>query len=185
LGFLFCEECNGYYELQEGESSEDYKECECGEKLKYVENLNGMNLRSSQREEISFCSACGKENKSDAKFCGSCGKNLTTTSDPSGIKKRIKPVYCPKCGVKNINDAKFCENCGQQLENNYKKSTPKRKIKISFTKTVVYTAYALIVFIAFIYYFTILMFSPIHVMALFVGVIVGVFLLIRYTLNRL
>lgn len=34
-GYLICDKCGGYYELQEGESLEDYEECECGGKLKY------------------------------------------------------------------------------------------------------------------------------------------------------
>jgi hypothetical protein len=34
-GYLICNKCGGYYELQEGESLEDYEECECGGKLKY------------------------------------------------------------------------------------------------------------------------------------------------------
>lgn len=33
-GYLVCDECGGNYELQPGESSEDYEECECGGKLK-------------------------------------------------------------------------------------------------------------------------------------------------------
>lgn len=35
MGYLVCNECGGHYELQPGESSEDYEECECGGKLKY------------------------------------------------------------------------------------------------------------------------------------------------------
>ena len=34
-GYLACEECGGYYELQDGESSEDYDQCRCGGKLEY------------------------------------------------------------------------------------------------------------------------------------------------------
>ena len=34
-GYLFCSECNGYYELQEGENPEDFESCECGGKLKF------------------------------------------------------------------------------------------------------------------------------------------------------
>lgn len=33
--YLICEKCGGYYELQSGESPEDFQECECGGKLKY------------------------------------------------------------------------------------------------------------------------------------------------------
>ena len=35
LGYLICEKCGGYYELQPGESPEDYDQCQCGGKLKY------------------------------------------------------------------------------------------------------------------------------------------------------
>ena len=34
-GYLECENCRGYYELQEGESPDDFNECECGGKLVY------------------------------------------------------------------------------------------------------------------------------------------------------
>lgn len=59
MGYLVCEECEGYYELQQGESPDDPQnlrfwdsenkvfesfsdECECGGKLKYVENLDNV-----------------------------------------------------------------------------------------------------------------------------------------------
>lgn len=40
MGYLICEKCRGYYELQEGESPEEFDKCLCGGKLRYVENLN-------------------------------------------------------------------------------------------------------------------------------------------------
>ncbi len=33
LGYLECDNCKGYYELQNGESPEDFSKCECGGKL--------------------------------------------------------------------------------------------------------------------------------------------------------
>ncbi len=33
LGYLECDNCKGYYELQNGESPEDFSECECGGRL--------------------------------------------------------------------------------------------------------------------------------------------------------
>ncbi len=36
LGYLICESCNGYYELQEGESITDFDSCQCGGPLKYL-----------------------------------------------------------------------------------------------------------------------------------------------------
>lgn len=50
MGYLICEKCEGYYELQEGEDLEDFKSCECGGNLKYIENLKdyyGENLDES------------------------------------------------------------------------------------------------------------------------------------------
>ena len=38
-GYLICVKCNGYYELQDGESLEDFESCECGGTLKYTENI--------------------------------------------------------------------------------------------------------------------------------------------------
>ena len=39
-GYLICEKCNGYYELQEGESPEDFESCECGGNLKFTRELS-------------------------------------------------------------------------------------------------------------------------------------------------
>jgi hypothetical protein len=42
MGYLVCEKCEGYYELKEGESPEDFSDkCECGGKLEYVETIEG------------------------------------------------------------------------------------------------------------------------------------------------
>lgn len=42
-GFLICDTCGGYYELQPGESLDDFAdECECGGKLKYLESVEGI-----------------------------------------------------------------------------------------------------------------------------------------------
>lgn len=32
-------DCNGYYELEEGESPDDFEDCQCGGKLVYVQIL--------------------------------------------------------------------------------------------------------------------------------------------------
>lgn len=36
---MVCEKCGGYYELNEGESPEDFDRCQCGGKLKYCKIL--------------------------------------------------------------------------------------------------------------------------------------------------
>jgi hypothetical protein len=40
MGYLICDKCRGYYELQKGESAEDFDKCQCGGKLRYVNNLD-------------------------------------------------------------------------------------------------------------------------------------------------
>lgn len=40
MPYVICEKCGGYYELQVGESSDDFEACQCGGKLKYFENMD-------------------------------------------------------------------------------------------------------------------------------------------------
>lgn len=41
MGYLICGKCKSYYQLQTGESPKDFvNECDCGGKLRYVENLD-------------------------------------------------------------------------------------------------------------------------------------------------
>ena len=41
MGYLICGKCKGYYRLQSGESVKDFIDnCDCGGKLRYVENLD-------------------------------------------------------------------------------------------------------------------------------------------------
>lgn len=35
MGYIICEKCGGYYELQPGEHPDDFDRCDCGGKLKY------------------------------------------------------------------------------------------------------------------------------------------------------
>jgi len=45
MGYLQCQKCGGYYELQEGEKANDYDYCQCGGELKY--HLSYDDLRKS------------------------------------------------------------------------------------------------------------------------------------------
>jgi hypothetical protein len=46
LGYLECEKCGGYYELQPGESSKDFEKCQCGGDLKYNKQTDTHDNRS-------------------------------------------------------------------------------------------------------------------------------------------
>jgi hypothetical protein len=39
-GYLFCENCKGYYELQPDETLADFESCQCGGKLKHLKTLD-------------------------------------------------------------------------------------------------------------------------------------------------
>lgn len=40
MGYLVCKDCGDYYELQPGETANDYDRCRCGGKLIYRKYLN-------------------------------------------------------------------------------------------------------------------------------------------------
>lgn len=48
-GYLECENCGGYYELQVGESPEDFEKCQCGGNLKYTSSKPSNNLSDSSK----------------------------------------------------------------------------------------------------------------------------------------
>lgn len=70
MGYLVCDKCGGYYELQKGESRDDFDICECGGKLEYVEKIGNTN---EPPNEVIKCPSCGKENTVDSKYCLYCG----------------------------------------------------------------------------------------------------------------
>jgi len=51
-GYLECEKCGGYYELQKGESSEDFEKCECGGNLKYTTSMPSSNISEDTKSNV-------------------------------------------------------------------------------------------------------------------------------------
>jgi|GEM_PF-2499358 len=94
-GFLVCDKCKNYYELQHGESPEDFvNECDCGGTLRYAENLEGVEEDFAASEATITCPECGTENPEDTKLCKSCKRLFTQTppktdKTPEKNKKRI------------------------------------------------------------------------------------------------
>ena len=52
MPYLICDRCNGYYALQEGESKEDFQECQCGGNLTFFNEL-GDNTKKQSTMELS------------------------------------------------------------------------------------------------------------------------------------
>ncbi|MDP3014440.1 MAG: zinc ribbon domain-containing protein [Candidatus Subteraquimicrobiales bacterium] len=90
MGYLVCEKCKGYYELEAGESAEDFDTtCACRGKLKYVKNL--VDSESKTQEKLNKCPKCETDNPSNSTYCSECGVRLKTAqkfAEKSTIKKR-------------------------------------------------------------------------------------------------
>lgn len=50
-GYLFCSGCGGYYELKEGESPDDFDQCECGAVLEYCKDKAELESKYQTEEE--------------------------------------------------------------------------------------------------------------------------------------
>ncbi len=49
--WIGCQKCGGHYKLQNGESLDDFKECQCGGKLKYADDISeSINLELQEKE---------------------------------------------------------------------------------------------------------------------------------------
>jgi hypothetical protein len=77
MDYLICEECGGYYELQSGESADDFENCQCGGNLKFAElgkNLDDSNTHFNEKTNY-YCVNCGNYDYNDL-YCSKCGAKL-------------------------------------------------------------------------------------------------------------
>lgn len=72
MAYVVCEKCRGYYELQERESFEDFRSCQCGGKLKHVESIENIDELDITKN---ICSQCGKEIFNGSKLCERCQRS--------------------------------------------------------------------------------------------------------------
>ena len=75
MSYLICDKCGGYYELQEGESPEDFDVCQCGGELLYKKSIQTANNSkpSYKRDNDVVCPVCGEPNKGSSVKCPKCG----------------------------------------------------------------------------------------------------------------
>ncbi len=84
MGYIICEECGGYYELQSGEFADDFENCQCGGNLKLVEDSF---LKSEPEIKARFvCSNCLEENEAGL-YCSSCGGRLISINNKNNETK--------------------------------------------------------------------------------------------------
>ncbi|MGZ7209348.1 MAG: hypothetical protein ACXVHV_05700, partial [Methanobacterium sp.] len=94
MDYLMCEKCGGHYKLKEGESPDDFVSCECGGKLKYVQNFNmHFDDELDPINEFTICPNCGKEILSGEKFCKSCKDESEDTKKVDSNSKRVKKHF--------------------------------------------------------------------------------------------
>ena len=99
MGYLLCDKCQGNYELQPGESPDDFSDkCQCGGNLKYVESLGF----DSEPEEDT--------NKEEPKV-----ENEETKKENPKVKE----------DAKKEDSSKYCPTCGQPLPSSKKAKAPK------------------------------------------------------------
>ncbi len=53
MTYLICDKCNGYYELQPGESADDFDYCQCGGNLIHADDIRPLKpLERRQKRKI-------------------------------------------------------------------------------------------------------------------------------------
>lgn len=54
MGYLICDDCAGYYELQEGEYPEDFDRCQCGGRLEYADERTDLTFKDKILSHINI-----------------------------------------------------------------------------------------------------------------------------------
>jgi ribosomal protein L40E len=88
MSHLKCEKCGSYYKLKEGESPEDFKSCQCGGKLSYVQNFDShFDEEMDPLNEINICPSCGTKNPASKRYCKSCKRIIKDEKNQSNSSK--------------------------------------------------------------------------------------------------
>ncbi len=80
MAYVICDECGGFYELQPGDSPNDFENCECGGSLSFAESLQ-KNYPSKPKY---ICSNCLEVNE-EGIFCFNCGGKLLEVKNNKSI----------------------------------------------------------------------------------------------------
>lgn len=84
MDYIICEECGGYYELQSGESADDFENCQCGGNLKLVED--SFLMPEPEIKARFVCSNCLEENEAGL-YCSKCGGRLISINNKNNETK--------------------------------------------------------------------------------------------------
>jgi uncharacterized membrane protein len=84
MGYIICEACGGYYELQSGEYADDFENCQCGGNLKLVED--SFLMPEPEIKARFVCSNCLEENEAGL-YCSKCGGRLISINNKNNETK--------------------------------------------------------------------------------------------------
>lgn len=74
MRYIVCDDCGGYYKLEEGESLEDFDECQCGGTIRYATSFKDI-VKNRDAPTI-LCIHCGASNQETNTECVNCGEKL-------------------------------------------------------------------------------------------------------------
>jgi ribosomal protein L32 len=73
MAYIICEKCGKGYKLKEGESSDNFEECECGGKFRYIQTFGAhFDDELDPINEFNICPDCGNI-LDETKICEKCG----------------------------------------------------------------------------------------------------------------
>lgn len=101
MGYLVCDSCGGYYELQQGESEDDFDKCQCGGQLSLKDRIS--NDSEIKEEPSLICPHCFEKYASGI-FCAKCGSDLISIKNVSvanSMEEKYKKEHKPQVKTKN------------------------------------------------------------------------------------
>lgn len=81
---MICEKCGKYYELQPGESPDDFDTtCNCGGHIKFAEKSDMVDVDWEEVPLSTICPICGRQNIEASTNCPYCNENIKKTNQKS------------------------------------------------------------------------------------------------------
>lgn len=106
MGYLICDRCKGYYELQPGEKIGDFDKCRCGGELRWVAKLpkqyQDADTTDKKDEEVTNlfpCPDCGYKISRKAKSCPNCGYKLTYVDKHGQTRPFVESFFILTAGA--------------------------------------------------------------------------------------
>jgi len=98
MGYLICQECGGYYKLENGESKEDFVSCECYGSLTYVEDIDGYlkeNNKSDHHPPITLKDNTTRTENLDSEADSDNLEEDVLEDEPSPVNQKLESFSFP------------------------------------------------------------------------------------------